>query len=96
MDHFYALDLRRHALRHLADGEGLQEHDMSALKSIKPKCLRQEISQGTRVLIFYDKAGMGFDCWDRCRRESAVFLLIRVKENMSFERVRTFCGQMDC
>jgi hypothetical protein len=83
--HFYALNLRTHTLRHLAAGEGLHEHDMSALKRIKPKGLRQGVPQGTRVLIVYDKAGIDFDYWDRCRRECAVYFLSRVKENMVFE-----------
>src|SRR5688572_20679865 len=38
--HFYSLNLRTHTLRHLAAGEGLHEHDMSALKRIKPKGLQ--------------------------------------------------------
>lgn len=83
--HFYALNLRTHTLRHLAVGEGLHEHDMSALKRIKPKGLRQETPKGTRVLIIYDKAGIDFDYWDRCRRECAVYFISRVKENMVFE-----------
>jgi hypothetical protein len=83
--HFYALNLRTHTLRHLAAGEGLHEHDMSALKRIKPKGLRQGVPQGTRVLLIYDKAGIDFDYWDRCRRECAVYFLSRVKENMVFE-----------
>jgi hypothetical protein len=83
--HFYALNLRTHTLRHLAAGEGLHEHDMSALKRIKPKGLRQEVPKGTRVLTIYDKAGIDFDYWDRCRRECAVYFLSRVKENMVFE-----------
>jgi Transposase DDE domain len=83
--HFYALSLRTHTLRHLAAGQGLHEHDMSALKRIKPKGLRQGVAQGTRVLIIYDKAGIDFDYWDRCRRECAVYFLSRVKENMVFE-----------
>jgi hypothetical protein len=37
------------------------------------------------VLIIYDKAGIDFDYWDRCRRECAVYFLSRVKENMVFE-----------
>jgi hypothetical protein len=85
--HFYALNLRTHTLRHLAAGQGLHEHDMSALKRIKPKGLRQEVAQGTRVLIVYDKAGIDFDYWDRCRRERAVYFLSRVKGNMMFEWV---------
>jgi hypothetical protein len=83
--HFYAVNLRTHTLRHLAVGEGLHEHDMSALKRIKPKGLRQEAPKGTRVLITYDKAGIDFTYWDRCRRECAVYFISRVKENMVFE-----------
>ena len=83
--HFYGLNLRTHTLRHLAAGEGLHEHDMSALKRIKPKGLRQGVPKGTRVLIIYDKAGIDFDYWDRCRRECAVYFISRVKENMVFE-----------
>jgi hypothetical protein len=83
--HFYALNLRTHTLGHLAAGEGLHEHDMSALKRTKPKGLRQGMPKGTRVLIIYDKAGIDFDYWDRCRRECAVYFISRVKENMVFE-----------
>jgi hypothetical protein len=88
--HFYALNLRTHTLRHLAAGEGLHEHDMSALKRIKPKGLRQEVAKGTRVLIIYDKAGIDFDYWDRCRRECAVYFISRVKENMIFEWIEDY------
>ena len=47
MGHFYSLNL----LRHLAAGEGWHEHDMSALKRIKPKGLRQGVPKGRRVLL---------------------------------------------
>lgn len=83
--HFYSLNLRTHTLRHLAAGEGLHEHDMSALKRIKPKGLRQAVPKGKRVLIVYDKAGIDFDYWKRCRQERAVYFLSRVKENMVFD-----------
>ena len=80
--HFYSLNLRTHTLRHLAAGQGLHEHDMSALKRIKPKGLRPEVPQGKRVLIVYDKAGIDLAYWKRCRQECAVYFLSRVKENM--------------
>ena len=80
--HFYSLNLRTHSLRHLAAGQGWHEHDMSALKRIKPKGLRQQVPQGRRVLMVYDKAGIDFDYWKRCRQECAVYFLSRVKENM--------------
>jgi hypothetical protein len=69
----------------LAAGQGLHEHDMSALKRIKPKGLRQGVPQGRRVLIVYDKAGIDFGYWKRCRQECAVYFLSRVKENMILE-----------
>jgi len=83
--HFYGLNLRTHTLRHLAAGHGLHEHDMSALKRIKPNGLRQGVAKGTRVLIVYDKAGIDFGYWKRCRQECAVYFLSRVKENMVFD-----------
>lgn len=83
--HFYSLNLRTHTLRHLAVGQGLHEHDMSALKRIKPKGLRQQVPQGRRVLLVYDKAAIDFAYWQRCRRECAVYFLSRAKENQVLE-----------
>ena len=86
--HFYGLNLRTHTLRHLAAAEGLHENDMSALKRIKPKGLRQGVPKGTRVIIVYDKAGIDFGYWDRCRRECALFFISRVKENMIYDWIQ--------
>lgn len=83
--HFYSLNLRTHRLRHLAAGEGLHEHDMSALKRIKPRGLRQDVPKGRRVLMIYDKAGIDQGYWKRCRHECAVYFLSRVKENMKLK-----------
>lgn len=83
--HFYSLNLRTHTLRHLAAGQGWHEHDMSALKRVKPKGLRQQVPQGKRVLGVYDKAGIDYGYWKRCRQECAVYFLSRVKENMVFD-----------
>lgn len=83
--HFYSLNLRTHTLRHLVAGEGLHEHDMSALKRIKPKGLRQGTPKGRRVLLVYDKAAIDLPYWKRCRQECAVYFLSRVKEKMVFD-----------
>jgi hypothetical protein len=83
--HFYALNLRSHTLQHLAAGEGLHEHDLSALKRVKPKGLRQGVRKGKRVLIVYDKAAIDLGFWKRCRQECALYFLSRVKENMVFD-----------
>ena len=87
--HFYSLNLRTHTLRHLAAGEGLHEHDMSALKRVKPKGLRQGVAKGRRVLAIYDKAGIDFAFWKRCRQECAVYFLSRVKENMVLDWIES-------
>lgn len=83
--HFYSLNLRTHTLRHLATGEGLHEHDMSALKRVKPRGLRQDVPTGRRVLVIYDKASIDFGYWKRCRQECAVYFLSRAKENQVLE-----------
>ena len=83
--HFYSLSLRGHQLRHLAVGEGLHEHDMSVLKRLKPSGLRQEVPKGQRVLIIYDRAGIDFDFWKRCRHECAGYFLSRVKAGMVYD-----------
>ena len=85
--HFYSLNLRTHTLRLLATGQGLHEHDMSALKRVKPKGLRQDVPSGRRVLMVYDKAGIDVAFWKRCRQECAVYFLSRAKENQVFEWV---------
>lgn len=87
--HFYSLDLRGHQLRHLAVGEGLHEHDMSVLKRMKPLGLRQAVPKGRRVLIVYDKAGIDFDFWKRCRHECAVYFVSRVKEGMVYDWIES-------
>lgn len=83
--HFYALNLRTHSLQHLVAGEGLHEHDMSALKRVKPKGLRQGVLKGKRVLMIYDKAGIDLGYWKRCRQECALYFISRLKENMVFD-----------
>ena len=47
--------------------------------------LRQDAPKGRRVLLIYDKAGIDFDCWRRCRHECAVCFLSRAKEDQVLE-----------
>ncbi len=75
----------RHLLRHLAVGEGLHEHDMSVLRRLTPKGLRQGVPKGQRVLVIYDKAGVCLGFWKRCRHECAVYFISRIKEAMVYE-----------
>jgi hypothetical protein len=90
--HFYSLNLRTHTLRPLAVGEGAHEHDLSVLKRLTPRGLRQEVPKGRRTLLIYDRAGIDFDYWKRCRHESAIYFLSRTKSNtvLSWEERRTW------
>ena len=83
--HCFSLQLHDHSVRHLAVAEGEHEHDMSVLKRLKPKGLRQSVRKGQRVLAVYDRAGVDLGFWKRCRHENAVYFLSRVKANMVFE-----------
>ena len=54
-------------------------------KRLKPSGLRQAVPKGRRVLLIYDKAGLDFAYWKRCRQECAVYFLSRVKEGMVYD-----------
>jgi hypothetical protein len=88
--HFYSLDLSTHLLRHLAVAVEPHEHDMSVLKRLQPPGLRYGVPRGTRVLNVYDRAGIDFAYWARCRQQSAVYFLSRVKEGMVFDYLREY------
>ena len=90
--HFYSLNLRTHTLRQLAVGAGAHEHDLSVLKRLTPRGLRQEVPKGRRTLLIYDRAGIDFDYWKRCRHECAIYFLSRTKSNtvLSWEERRTW------
>ena len=47
------------------------------------------MAKGKRVLIVYDKAGIDFDFWKRCRHECAVYFLSRVKEGMVYDWIES-------
>jgi len=84
--HFYSLNLRTHTLRQLAVGEGAHEHDLSVLKRLTPRGLRQEVPKGRRTLLIYDRAGLDFGYWKRCRHECAIYFLSRTKSNTVLAR----------
>jgi hypothetical protein len=83
--HAFSLNLHNHGVRHLAAAEGEHEHDMSVMQRLKPKGLRQGVPKGKRVLVVYDRAGIDYTFWRRCRQEVAVYFLSRTKSNMVFE-----------
>jgi hypothetical protein len=85
--HFYTLNLRTHALTHLAaaDHEGglkKAEHDMHVLKRMSAKELRQGASKGRKVLYIWDCAGIDIRQWFNWKQSAGVYFLSCNKENM--------------
>jgi len=85
--HFFALDLRRHTLRHLAVAVGKKEHDMHVLKRLSSDQLRQNAPKGRKVLYIWDKAGVDFPAWHRWKQSSGLYFLSLEKENMKLQVV---------
>jgi hypothetical protein len=84
--HFYSLDLRTHALRHLtvADTSGTRkrEHDTRALKRLDIETLRQSAPKGRKVIYVWDKAGIDFLQWFKWKHAGGVYFISREKKNM--------------
>lgn len=80
--HFYALDLRRHTLSHLALGQGKKEHDIHVLKRLGAERLRQGAPKGRKVLYAWDKAVIDFGAWHSWKHSHGVYCVSMEKENM--------------
>ncbi len=84
--HFYSVDLRTHALRHLtlADTSGIRkrEHDTRALKRLDIETLRQSAPKGRKVVYVWDKAGIDFLQWFKWKHTGGIYFISREKKNM--------------
>jgi hypothetical protein len=85
--HFYSVDLRSHALRHLtlADTSGIRkrEHDTRALKRLEVETLRQSAPKGRKVIYVWDRAGIDFLQWFKWKHLAGIYFLSREKKNMN-------------
>ena len=84
--HFYSVDLRSHALRHLtlADTSGTRkrEHDTRALKRLDIETLRQSAPKGRKVIYIWDRAGIDFLQWFKWKYINGIYFISREKKNM--------------
>lgn len=84
--HFYSVDLRSHALRHLAladtSGTRKREHDTRALKGLEIETLRQSAPKGRKVLYVWDRAGIDFLQWFKWKHVGGIYFVSREKKNM--------------
>jgi len=86
--HFFALNLRSHALVHLTVADQLtrkKEHDMHALKRLSIKELRQGAKTGRKVLYVWDRAGIDFLKWQYWKNTGGLYFLSREKSNMNLQ-----------
>ncbi len=85
--HFYSVDLRSHALRHLtvADTSGTRkrEHDTRALKRLEITTLRQSAPKGRKVIYVWDRAGIDFFQWFKWKHLGGIYFISREKKNMA-------------
>lgn len=93
--HFFAMDLRTQALRHLdiARPDLLKrrkaEHDIKALKRLDPEVLRMGEPKGRKVILVYDRAIIDFDQWFRWKKGKGIYVVTREKENMKLQILGT-------
>lgn len=83
--HFYSLNLRTHAIKHLEMADEVarkHEHDMRALKRQSIQALRQGAAKGRKVLYAWDSACLDFEQWQSWKDTGGVYFITRAKENM--------------
>jgi hypothetical protein len=87
--HFYTLNLRTRAARHLAAAldSSKREHDMHVLKRLGAQTLRQDAKKGRKVIYAYDCAGIDFQLWHYWKHQAGVYFISRAKENMRPETI---------
>ena len=88
--HFYALNLRSHALSHLCVADQVErkkEHDMRALKQLEITTLRQAAPLRRKVLYVWDRAGIDFRWWYQIKQRSGIYFLSREKVNMRLDAI---------
>lgn len=90
--HIYSLNLRTHALSHLAVADQItrrKEHEMRALKRLTVAELRQGAPTGRKVLYIYDPACLDYHLWEQLKKRG-IYFLTRLKSNAKI----TKCGDL--
>jgi hypothetical protein len=85
VNHLYALNLRTHALSHLAQADQVsrrKEHEMRTLKRLTLEAFRQGALTRRKVLYLYDSACIDYDFWQKLKR-GGVYFITRMKSNTS-------------
>ncbi|CAN5846104.1 hypothetical protein BH11VER1_BH11VER1_14180 [soil metagenome] len=90
--HIYALNLRTHALSHLAQADQVsrrKEHEIRTLKRLTLDAFRQGALMRRKTLYLYDSACIDYDFWHKLKRGS-VYFITRMKSNTSMLKSGSF------
>jgi hypothetical protein len=90
--HIYSLNLRTHALSHLALADQItrrKEHEMRTLKRLTVAELRHGAPTGRKVLYIYDPACLDYLLWEQLKKRG-IYFLTRLKSNAKI----TKCGDL--
>jgi len=101
--HFYALDLRTHTLRHVTAAEtGIgtpapatksirkREHDIRAIKRIGPEGMRMGVRTGTKVMHVWDRASIDLLLWARWKARHGIYFISRMKDRLALTKQGDF------
>lgn len=88
--HLFMVNMRTHYMRQLTmaerrNGGRGNEHDMHALKRTEMDDLRGGAPKGRKVIIVWDRAGIDFGYWQKCKMQSGIYFISREKENMALQ-----------
>ena len=90
--HIYTLNLRTHAMSHLALADQItrrKEHEMRTMKRLTIDQMRQGAPIGRKVLYIYDPACIDYTFWSQLKQK-AIYFLTKMKTNASL----TNCGSL--
>ena len=101
--HFYALDMRTHALRHITaamTGPEMneekqinirkREHDMHAIKRIGPESMRLNTPCGRKVLHVWDRACIDLPLWAKFKARHGIYFISLLKDLMILNKQNDF------
>ncbi len=88
VNHIYSLNLRSHAMSHLALTEPAKgkkkEHEIAAIKRLGGWALRVGAPKGTKVIHAYDPAIIDYREWYKWKRGNGVYIITVEKSNSAF------------
>jgi Transposase DDE domain len=101
--HFYSLDMRTHALRHItaaitgpthdaaqAASIRKRENDMHAIKRLGHEAMRLGTPCGRKVLHVWDRAGIDLSLWTNWKARHGIYFISRLKDLMIPNKTKDF------